>query len=99
MSRIIVSQFALVFLFSACSTQRPVSIPVGEVLSNQGYHIVKQVQHVKNYHVYNWISVETSNVIKQEIVEPESGPDFGGYVIQKSHAFRLGTCVWNNVRV
>jgi len=63
MNRIIISQLALVFLISACSTQRPESIPVGEQLTNKGYHIVKQVQHVKNYHLYNWIGVDTSNVI------------------------------------
>jgi hypothetical protein len=61
--RTVISQLALVFVFSACSTQQPDSIPVGEQLSNKGYHIVKQVQHVKNYHLYNWISVDTSNVI------------------------------------
>jgi hypothetical protein len=61
--RTVISQLALVLVFSACSTQQPESIPVGEQLSHKGYHVVKQVQHVKSYHLYNWITMDTSNVI------------------------------------
>jgi len=63
MNRIIISQLALVFVFTACSNQPTESIPVEEQLSYKGYHIVQQVQHIKNYHLYNSISMDTSNVI------------------------------------
>jgi len=63
MNRIIISQLALVFIFTACSNQPTESIPVEEQLSYKGYHIVQQVQHIKNYHLYNSISMDTSNVI------------------------------------
>ena len=63
MNRIIISQLALVFVFTSCSNQPKESIPVEEQLSYKGYHIVQQVQHVKNYHLHNSISMDTSNVI------------------------------------
>jgi hypothetical protein len=63
MNQIIISQLALVFVFTACSSQPPELLTIEEQLSNKGYHIVQQVQHVKNYRLHNSTSIETSNVI------------------------------------
>ena len=63
MNRIIISQLALVFVFTACSNQPPESIPIEEQLSKKGYRIDQQVNRVTNYRLNGWSSVDRFNVI------------------------------------
>ncbi len=61
--RIIISQLALVFVFTACSNQRPETIPIEEQLSKIGYRIDQQVNQVRNYRINGWDYVDRFNFI------------------------------------
>lgn len=63
MNRIIISQLAFVFVFTACSNQPPVSIPIEEQLSKKGYRIDQQVNRVTNYRLNGWSRVDRFSVI------------------------------------
>lgn len=63
MNRIIISQLALVFVFTACSNQPPELIPIEEQLSKKGYRIDQQVNRITNYRLNGWSSVDRFNAI------------------------------------
>jgi hypothetical protein len=60
---IIISLLVLVFVFTACSSQRPESIPIEEQLSEKGYRIEQQVTQVRDYRINGWSYVDRFNVI------------------------------------